>query len=79
MGHKPTTDGNFRADSLSKTVEFAGERKTIATDGEIEFAHFHQYCLARDLCAGLDVVDVSSGEGYGSAILGGGVLEASSA
>ncbi len=71
MGHKPTTDGNFRADLLSKTVEFAGERKTIATDGEIEFAHFHQYCLARDLCTGLDVVDVSSGEGYGSAILGG--------
>ena len=69
MGHKPTTDGNFRAHSLSKTVEFAGERKTIATDGEIEFAHFHQYCLARDLCTGLDVVDVSSGEGYGSATL----------
>ena len=40
----------------------------MASDG-LEFEHLHRYCLARDLCQGLDVLDVASGEGYGSAIL----------
>ena len=44
---------------------------TFRTETQIEFAHFHQYCLARDLCAGLDVLDFASGEGYGSALLAG--------
>ena len=50
-------------------MEFTGERMTTAVEGEIEFEHFHRYCLARDLCSGLDVLDVASGEGYGSSIL----------
>ena len=50
-------------------MEFTGERMTTGIEGEIEFEHFHRYCLARDLCPGLDVLDVASGEGYGSSIL----------
>jgi GT2 family glycosyltransferase/2-polyprenyl-3-methyl-5-hydroxy-6-metoxy-1,4-benzoquinol methylase/glycosyltransferase involved in cell wall biosynthesis len=42
---------------------------TSAVEGQIEFEHYHRYCFARDLCDGLDVLDVASGEGYGSAIL----------
>jgi len=50
-------------------MEFTGERMTTAIEGEIEFEHFHRYCLARDLCQELDVLDVASGEGYGASIL----------
>ncbi len=67
---KPT-DGNFRLLAPSKVLEFTGERMTSAIEGQLEFEHLHRYCLARDLCAGLDVLDVASGEGYGSAILAG--------
>jgi glycosyltransferase involved in cell wall biosynthesis/ubiquinone/menaquinone biosynthesis C-methylase UbiE len=63
------TDGNFKVAIPTKSLEFTGERMTTAIDGQIEFEHFHRYCLARDLCQGLDVLDVASGEGYGSAIL----------
>jgi glycosyltransferase involved in cell wall biosynthesis/SAM-dependent methyltransferase len=52
-----------------RSTEFTGERMTTAIEGESEFEHFHRYCLARDLCSALDVLDVASGEGYGSSIL----------
>nr|WP_246340123.1 glycosyltransferase [Ancylobacter tetraedralis] len=42
---------------------------TSATSGQIEFEHVHRYCLAREYCRGKKVVDVASGEGYGSALL----------
>ncbi len=31
--------------------------------------HLHRYFVARDLCRGLDVLDVACGEGYGTALL----------
>ena len=65
------TDGNFRVLLPVKPLEFTGERMTTAVEGPTEFEHFHRYCLARDLCQGVDVLDVASGEGYGSAILAG--------
>lgn len=64
-------DGNFSVLFPTKALEFTGERMTTAVDGQIEFEHFHRYCIARELCVGLDVLDVASGEGYGSAILAG--------
>jgi ubiquinone/menaquinone biosynthesis C-methylase UbiE len=64
-------NGNFRVLSPEKALEFTGERMTTSVDGQIEFEHFHRYCMARDLCVGRDVLDVASGEGYGSAILAG--------
>jgi glycosyltransferase involved in cell wall biosynthesis/ubiquinone/menaquinone biosynthesis C-methylase UbiE len=62
-------DGIFKVSFPERSMEFTGERMTTAVEGEIEFEHFHRYCLARDLCPGLDVLDVASGEGYGSSIL----------
>ena len=62
-------DGIFNVSRRERSMEFTGERMTTAVEGEIEFEHFHRYCLARDLCPGLDVLDVASGEGYGSSIL----------
>lgn len=67
---KPT-DGNFKIVLPKKQLAFTGERMTSGTEGQIAFEHFHRYCIARDLCSNLDVLDVASGEGYGSAILAG--------
>jgi GT2 family glycosyltransferase/SAM-dependent methyltransferase len=44
---------------------------TSDINGQIAFEHYHRYCLARDLVAGRDVLDVAAGEGYGSALLAG--------
>jgi GT2 family glycosyltransferase/glycosyltransferase involved in cell wall biosynthesis/SAM-dependent methyltransferase len=63
------TDGNFRLPRPAAPLAFTGERMTSSVDGQIEFEHYHRYCLARDLCDGRDVLDVASGEGYGSALL----------
>lgn len=68
---KAQADGNFAVPRPSVELPFTGERMTTAMEGQIEFEHFHRYCLARDYCAGLDVLDVASGEGYGSALLAG--------
>ena len=64
-----TANGIFKVSFPEQSMEFTGERMTTAIEGEIEFEHFHRYCLARDLCPGLDVLDVASGEGYGSSVL----------
>lgn len=56
--------------SLSeRSTELTGKYMTTATEGENEFEHFHRYCLAGDLCQGLDVLVVASGDGSGSSIL----------
>ena len=52
-----------------QALEWTGERLTTATAGQVEIEHLHRYFLARALCRDLDVVDVASGEGYGSALL----------
>ena len=69
MPRVAVTDGNFHVLLPAKPLEFTGERMTTAVIGPTEFEHFHRYCFARDFCQGLDVLDVASGEGYGSAIL----------
>jgi SAM-dependent methyltransferase len=50
-------------------LEWTGERLTTATAGQVEIEHLHRYFLARALCRGQDVLDVASGEGYGTALL----------
>jgi SAM-dependent methyltransferase len=64
-------DGMFAIPRAAEALPFTGERMTGAVSGQIEMEHLHRYCLARDLCAGLDVLDVASGEGYGAALLAG--------
>lgn len=51
------------------TLEFDGERYIPGTLGNIELEHLHRYLIASTLCAGKSVLDIASGEGYGSAML----------
>jgi ubiquinone/menaquinone biosynthesis C-methylase UbiE len=54
---------------MSQELEFTGERFIPGTAGEIWHEHWHRYHFAAPLVAGLDVLDVACGEGYGSALL----------
>jgi len=53
------------------TLNFTGERYIPGTAGNIELEHLHRYLLASELCTGKTVLDVASGEGYGSAMIAG--------
>lgn len=59
----------FQAIQPSAAHEYTGERMSEGHSLETAVEHFHRYYLARSLAAGLDVLDISSGEGYGSAML----------
>ena len=50
-------------------MEFTGERYVPMSKGDIELEHKHRYLVARELCHGKTVLDVASGEGFGSAML----------
>jgi SAM-dependent methyltransferase len=52
-----------------KRLPFTGERLTSELGGQTEIEHLHRYLLARNLCRGKEVLDIASGEGYGSALL----------
>jgi len=54
---------------MGQDLEFTGERFIPGTPGEIWHEHWHRYHFAAPLVAGLDVLDVACGEGYGSALL----------
>jgi SAM-dependent methyltransferase len=51
------------------TLEFTGERFLTECHAEMVYEHWHRYLLARDYAAGKSVLDVASGEGYGSHLL----------
>ncbi len=53
----------------TKPLEFTGERFTPECVREIWYEHYHRYAFAQNLVAGKNVLDIASGEGYGSAIL----------
>jgi GT2 family glycosyltransferase/ubiquinone/menaquinone biosynthesis C-methylase UbiE len=50
-------------------MEFTGERFVPTLKGEIKYEHLHRYALSMLLAKGKTVLDLASGEGYGSAIL----------
>ena len=50
-------------------LEFTGERYLPGVAGEIWMEHWHRYHFAASFVAGKRVLDVASGEGYGSALL----------
>ena len=53
----------------SKELPWTGERLVPALRGDIALEHLHRYAIATALAAGLDVLDIASGEGYGSQLL----------
>ena len=61
--------GYFPREAARTPEAFTGERLTSAIDGQVQIEHYHRYLFARSFCQGLDVLDVASGEGYGSAQL----------
>lgn len=54
---------------MSHSLSFTGERFLPECTGEIWYEHWHRYALARQLGDRASILDVASGEGYGSAML----------
>lgn len=52
-------------------MEFTGERFLPEIAGGIALEHRHRYLLAARYAQGKDVLDIASGEGYGSALMAG--------
>jgi ubiquinone/menaquinone biosynthesis C-methylase UbiE len=50
-------------------MEFTGERLVTDIKGQIAIEHLHRYAIAAELCKGKTVLDIASGEGYGSNLL----------
>ncbi len=50
-------------------MEFTGERFVPQLNGEVKYEHLHRYALTLDFVEGRSVLDIASGEGYGSALL----------
>src|SRR5258708_39818320 len=59
----------FRVPLPKTLLEFTGERFTTLVEGEIRHEHLHRYFFALQFCAGKSILDIASGEGYGSALL----------
>ena len=55
--------------SVNAAMTFTGERFVPWLKGQIAYEHLHRYEAVRSLCVGKRVLDVASGEGYGSAHL----------
>ena len=51
------------------TLTFTGERFLPECAGEMIYEHWHRYLIVRNYVAGKRVLDVASGEGYGSQLL----------
>jgi SAM-dependent methyltransferase len=51
------------------SLSFTGERFLPECAGEMVYEHWHRYLVAQRYVAGLRVLDVASGEGYGSHLL----------
>ncbi|SEP37936.1 bifunctional 2-polyprenyl-6-hydroxyphenol methylase/3-demethylubiquinol 3-O-methyltransferase UbiG [Mucilaginibacter sp. OK283] len=52
-----------------KTPNWDGERLETFISGSTAIEHLHRYGIAQQLCLGKQVLDVASGEGYGSNLL----------
>jgi ubiquinone/menaquinone biosynthesis C-methylase UbiE len=50
-------------------MDFTGERYIPSVEGDIKYEHLHRYAICLDFVNGKSVLDIASGEGYGSALL----------
>ncbi len=62
-------DSSSPSQSVNAELEWTGERLVTSLSGQIALEHLHRYALACLLAEGKDVLDIASGEGYGSALL----------
>jgi SAM-dependent methyltransferase len=53
----------------SPNLNFTGERLVTSVRNQSMIEHLHRYALAKSFCSGQRVLDIASGEGYGSALL----------
>jgi SAM-dependent methyltransferase len=54
---------------MSQNLEWTGERYLPEISGVIKMEHYHRYSAVLDLCRGKVVLDLASGEGYGSHLI----------
>lgn len=59
----------FQRPTAATPLPFTGERLTTSLRGQTEIEHLHRYLLARHFCRDMTVLDIASGEGYGSALI----------
>jgi len=52
-----------------QSLPWTGERYLPEVQGSIELEHLHRYLFAKQFISGRRVLDIASGEGYGSALL----------
>lgn len=50
-------------------MEFTGERLQTEINGQIAIEHLHRYAIAKDFVEGKVVLDIASGEGYGTHLM----------
>ncbi len=62
------TEG-YLEDRKKTALEFTGERFVPELSGQIAYEHFHRYAFASEFAKNKRVLDIASGEGYGSALL----------
>ena len=63
------TDQSLTNVNSEPCLPWTGERLIPSLFGQIATEHLHRYAIARALATGKDVLDIASGEGYGSALL----------
>jgi 2-polyprenyl-3-methyl-5-hydroxy-6-metoxy-1,4-benzoquinol methylase len=63
------TKPDFGASGMKKAPVPELERLSTDTYTASSVEHLHRYAMAADLCRGKDVLDIASGEGYGSNLL----------
>ncbi|ANN79915.1 glycosyltransferase [Bordetella flabilis] len=56
-------------ENKAQELQFTGERYLPEVPGQLELEHFHRYILASKFVVGKRVLDIASGEGYGSSVM----------
>lgn len=54
---------------MSEHLEWTGERLTTSKTDELVTHHLHRYAFAMQFCKDKNILDIASGEGYGSKLL----------
>ena len=57
------------AEEADQELPWTGERLVTSLTGQIASEHLHRYAIAARLAEDRDVLDIASGEGYGSFLL----------